>query len=121
DAGLFLPQSRQRLFIVAHRGKLPADLVSDQPDPVYHPAALCAAVEALPDTTHLAWVWWRLPHPPRRNLDLAALLDRNPPEDVWRTDAATKKLLDQMAPLHRRRVEAAFADGEWRAGAVFRR
>lgn len=121
DAALFLPQSRQRLFIVAHKGKLPADLVSDQPDPVFHPTALCSAVEALPDATHMAWVWWRLPHPPRRNVDLGALLDRNPPESAWRSDAATKKLLDQMSPLHRRRVEAAFADGEWRAGAVFRR
>ncbi len=121
DAALFLPQSRQRLFIVAHKGKLPPGLVWDQPDPLYHPAALRSAVEALPDTTHMAWVWWRLPSPPKRNLDLASLLDRDPPEAVWRSDAATAKLLDQMSPLHRRRVEAAFAEGQWRAGAVFRR
>jgi DNA (cytosine-5)-methyltransferase 1 len=121
DAALFSPQSRQRLFIIAHKGKLPPGLTSDQPDAVYHPAGLCAAVESLPDTTHMAWVWWRLPYPPKRNVDLAALLDRNPPEDAWRSDDDLKHLLDLMAPLHRQRVDAAFADRKWRAGAVFRR
>ncbi len=110
DAALFSPQSRQRLFIIAHKGKLPAALIADEPDPIFHPATLRAAVEALSDTTHMAWVWWRLPHPPRRNADLASLLDRNPPEHVWRSDADAQKLLVQMAPLHRQRVEAALAD-----------
>jgi DNA (cytosine-5)-methyltransferase 1 len=121
DAAMFSPQSRQRLFIVAHKGRIPPGLVSDQPDGIFHPAGLCSAVDALPDQTRMAWVWWRLPYPPKRNADLASLLERNPPEDVWRSDAATRKLLDQMAPLHRQRVEAAFAEGKWRAGAVFRR
>jgi len=121
DAALFSPQSRQRLFIIAHKGKLPPGLVSDQPDDAFHPAALRAAVAALPDQTHLAWVWWRLPHPPRRNADLAALLDRNPPESAWRSDTDAKRLLSQMAPLHRQRVEAALTDPKWNAGAVYRR
>lgn len=121
DAAMFSPQSRQRLFIVAHKGKLTPSLVADQPDAIYHPAALCSAVDALPDQTRLAWVWWRLPYPPKRNADLAALLDRNPPDSAWRSDADATKLLAQMAPLHRQRVEAALAEGKWRAGAVFRR
>jgi DNA (cytosine-5)-methyltransferase 1 len=121
DAAMFSPQSRQRLFIVAHKGKLPAGLTLDAPDAIYHPAGLCAAVDGLSDETRMAWVWWRLPYPPKRNLDLAALLDRNPPEGVWRSDAAAKKLLAQMAPLHRQRVEAALAAKTWTAGAVFRR
>ena len=65
DAALFSPQSRQRLFIVAHKGKLPPSLVANEPDPAFHPATLRTAVETLSDTTHLAWVWWRLPLPPR--------------------------------------------------------
>lgn len=121
DAAMFSPQSRQRLFIVAHKGKLPANITRDGPDPVFHPPTLCAAVEALPDTTHLAWVWWRMPHPPRRNADLASLLERDPPEHVWRSDDAARKLMAQMAPLHRQRVEAALSDPGWNAGAVFRR
>jgi DNA (cytosine-5)-methyltransferase 1 len=121
DAALFSPQSRPRLFIIAHKGRIPSALEVGGPDPIYHPPNLRAAVEALPDTTHLAWVWWRLPHPKKRNADLASLLDRSPPEPTWRSDAAAKKLIAQMAPLHRQRVEAALADPNWNAGAVFRR
>src|SRR5262245_16612987 len=40
DAALFSPQSRQRLFIIAHKGKLPADLTLDAPDAAFHPAGL---------------------------------------------------------------------------------
>lgn len=121
DAALFLPQSRLRLFIVAHKGKLPAHLVMDQADDRFHPPALRSAVDKLSDETRLAWVWWRLPQPPKRNLDLSALLERNPPEDVWRSDEAAQKLIDQMAPLHRQRVETALKEKSWMAGAVFRR
>jgi len=121
DAAMFSPQSRQRLFIVAHKGKLPANLTTDNPNAVFHPATLCNAVDALPDQTRMAWVWWHLPYPPRRNADLVSLLERTPPEDVWRSDADTRKLMGQMAPLHRQRVEAALADRKWNAGAVFRR
>jgi DNA (cytosine-5)-methyltransferase 1 len=121
DAALFSPQSRQRLFIIAHRGRLPADLEQGQPDPVFHPAALRAAVAALPMDRRLAWAWWRLPHPPERNTNLAALLERSPPEHVWRSYAALRKLLGQMSVTHRERVDAALAQGDWRAGAVFRR
>jgi DNA (cytosine-5)-methyltransferase 1 len=121
DAALFSPQSRPRLFIIAHKGRIPAGLEAESPDPNFHPSKLRAAVEALPDTTHLAWVWWRLPQPTKRNADLASLLDRNPPEAMWRSAAATAKLIGQMAPLHRQRVEAALENPNWNAGAVFRR
>jgi len=121
DAALFSPQSRPRLFIIAHKGRIPAGLEADGPDPTYHPTNLRAAVEALSDTTHLAWVWWRLPHPKKRNTDLASLLDLSPPETAWRSDAAVAKLIDQMAPLHRQRFEAALENPNWNAGAVFRR
>jgi DNA (cytosine-5)-methyltransferase 1 len=40
---------------------------------------------------------------------------------MWRPDEAAHKLIEQMAPLHRRRVEAALAERRWMAGAVFRR
>ena len=121
DAALFSPQSRPRLFIIAHKGRIPVGLEAENPDPVFHPPGLRAAVDALPDTTHLAWVRWRAPQPRTRNTDLASLLDHNPPEDAWRPDAAARKLIDQMAPLHRQRVEAALENPGWNAGAVFRR
>lgn len=121
DAALFSPQSRPRLFIIAHKGRIPDGLIADTPSPVFHPPALRAAVAALPHEASLAWTWWRMPAPPRRNTDLASLLERNPQESVWRSDDATQKLIAQMAPLHRARFEQALADPRWQAGAVYRR
>ncbi len=115
DAALFSPQSRQRLFIVAHKGKLPSPRSPRMNQTPYLSSARRCAPPSKPCPTpaRMAWVWWRLPHPPRRNADLASLLERNPPEGVWRSDAATQKhLMAQMAPLHRQRVEAALADRE---------
>lgn len=121
DAALFSPQSRQRLFIVAHKGRIPDGMQVETPDPLFHPAPLREAVAALPAESRLAWVWWRLPHPPKRNVDLAAVLERDPPADVWRPQAAMKKLVAMMSSLHRQRFEAALADKTWQAGAVYRR
>lgn len=121
DAALFSPQSRQRLFIIAHKGRIPDGLIADTLDPNFHPPLLRAAVDALAPEARMAWTWWRLPSPPRRNVDLTALLEKSPPDNVWRSDAAMDHLLAQMAPLHRARFEAALADRAWKAGAVFRR
>lgn len=121
DAALFSPQSRQRLFIIAHKGPIPETLLASEPDPLFHSSALRAAVGALPAKARMAWIWWRLPHPPLRNLDLASLLERSPPEACWRSEEDTKRLLGQMAPLHRERVHRALSDPDWQVGAVFRR
>lgn len=121
DAVLFTPQSRPRLFVVAVHGRLPDGLTAHAPDPLFHPPTLQAAVEGLSHDSRLAWTWWRLPAPPRRNSDLASVLERRPPDDAWRSQAALDRLVEQMAPLHRARFEAALADPGWRAGAVYRR
>ena len=121
DAALFSPQSRQRLFIVAHKGRISDGLQMQTPDPTFHPGPLRDAVSQLPPEARLAWVWWRLPHPQKRNVDLAGVLEREPPDHAWRTDAAMKNLVSQMAPLHRQRFEAALADRAWGVGAVYRR
>ena len=89
DAALFSPQSRQRLFIVAHKGKLPPGLTPISPTPSIIPPGSAPPSTRCRTTTHMAWVWWRLPYPPKRNVDLAALLERNPPEDAWRSEAET--------------------------------
>jgi DNA (cytosine-5)-methyltransferase 1 len=66
------------------------------------------------------WVWWRLAAPPARNQDLAALLE---PDDAvdWHDEAATAKIVGQLAPAHQAKLMAASAAGERRVGAVFRR
>lgn len=115
DASAYVPQSRVRCVIVA---------TLEAPGPCAgRPSARRAVAEAkarLPAALQARWVDWTLGPPPRRNADLAAVLE---PDDAvaWRSDDETAALVAQMDGLHRLRLEAAIASGERRIGAVFRR
>lgn len=121
DASHFVPQSRPRVFVIAHRGAAPSHLVQGSPHPIHQPNTLIRAVTTLPASVRERWVWWRLPDPPRRNTALADILDRKPPAHVWRDQAALDKLIAQMSPAHRARLDEAVADPSFQAGAVYRR
>ena len=115
DAARFLPQSRPRVFVLATREAVPAELVGDSP---FHTRAVREAAARLPADLAGAWVWWRGEAPARRNADLIDLVET---DGDWNPPERTQALLDLMAPLHRARVEAAKAAGERHVGAVFRR
>lgn len=110
DAARFTPQSRPRIFVVAARD-VRADLIGESP---FHTPGLRAAFAGLPDALKASWCWWRLPAPPARNTDLAALLEEDAP---WRSRADTARLLSLMNPAHRARL----GQGPRVVGAVFRR
>lgn len=118
DAALWLPQSRPRLFIVALRGVEGAE--GTGPVGPFHPPRLVAAHGRLPDAVRAGWAWWSLPVPPRRNLDLAGVLEPDAAVD-WLSGEQTQALLALAAPLHGARLEAARASGERRVAAAFRR
>jgi DNA (cytosine-5)-methyltransferase 1 len=116
DAGLWLPQSRPRLFIVGLKDAAGAEAAPG----IFHSPRLIAAHDRLPEAVKANWAWWSLPAPPRRNLDLAALLEPDAAVD-WFDANQTQDLLALSAPLHRARLEAALASGERRVAAAFRR
>ncbi len=115
DAACWLPQSRPRLFVVAIKGEAPR---AGGPGGPFHSPRLVAAHARLPETVKAAWAWWRLPQPPRRNLDLAALLEPDAAV-AWLDDP--EALLTLAAPLHRARIAAALASGRRAVGAAYRR
>ena len=114
DAAAFVPQSRPRLFVVAHAGEPPRALVGTSP---FHTRGVKAAQGRLPAGLAKHWVWWRLAAPPARNTNLAALLE---PDDavVWHSERVTERWLDLMGPLHRQRLAAQAGRA---VGAAFRR
>jgi DNA (cytosine-5)-methyltransferase 1 len=119
DAAHWLPQSRPRLFVVAMRdAALDGAPETSAPSAPFHSTRLVAAHARLPQAVRDAWAWWSLPVPPRRNLDLSALLE---PDDAveWLDDGDA--VLALAAPLHRARVEAAVASGRRMVGAAYRR
>jgi len=118
DAALFTPQSRPRLFVIAARN-VPSALVAPGPSEPFHTHALRNVVARLPDGLRKRFVWWGLDAPPKRNTRLADLLDAE--SDAWDAPEKTKKLLSQMSPLQRTRVDALRESGRPEVGAVFRR
>ena len=117
DAAAFLPQSRPRVFIIATREAPPPGLQGDSP---FHTLAVRQAHAALPEALKAQWLWWAPGAPPRRNTELAALLE---PDGAvsWHRPEQTRHILSLMAPLHRAKVQAARAVGSRQVGAVFRR
>jgi DNA (cytosine-5)-methyltransferase 1 len=123
DAALFVPQSRERVFIVAAPAEaaMPPELTQGGPTEPFHAAALRKAVANLPPSLRACWRWWRLPAPPARNTTLLDLLDFEAPCD---SDAETRRLIELMEPAHRAKVVAAMLDaefGEIAVGAICRR
>jgi DNA (cytosine-5)-methyltransferase 1 len=117
DAAAFLPQSRPRVFVIATRQGPPARLTGAS---AFHTRAVLAAHAALPPDLAERWVWWNAPAPPKRNTDLAALLE---PDEacLWHSPERTERLLALMAPLHRARIDALRERGGRAVGGVFRR
>ncbi len=118
DAAALLPQSRPRVFVLAARGPVPANLAGAPGS--FHTSAVRQAQTRLPAALNGRWLWWRLAAPPARNTRLADLLE--PDQAVrWRTPEQTRALFDQMSPSHRARLEAARAGGGRIVAAVYRR
>jgi DNA (cytosine-5)-methyltransferase 1 len=123
DAVHFVPQSRPRLFIVAvdKKRKIPERLIWPQPDPTWHPPYLRNAYQNLTEESKDAWVWWSLPAPPTRQSTFADVIDDDPQGVIWHTASETRRLLDMMSPINRRKVELAKMTGKRMVGGIYRR
>jgi DNA (cytosine-5)-methyltransferase 1 len=124
DAALFVPQSRERVFIVAidNAVTVPADIVAPSPSRPFHPPALVAACERY---ARHAPIWWRLPVPPRRNTVFADLIEGAPTGIPWHSQAETDRLIAMMAPVHLAKLEeaqrASQSSGKRMVGGLYRR
>lgn len=123
DAVQFVPQSRPRLFVIAvHRSRpIPQDLVSNMPNASWHTPSLVNACSRLTQKAKDAWVWWKLPAPATRDVVFADLLESSPKGVDWHSAGETRKLLDSMTPINRRKVAAAKRSGRPMVGAIYKR
>jgi DNA (cytosine-5)-methyltransferase 1 len=118
DAALFVPQSRERVFIIAVDAALPipTDLLADKPMAPVHPPTLVVACKRQRNP-----IWWRLPIPPKRNTTFADVIEDTPRGVPWHTKAETDQLIEMMTPVHLAKVEAAKRAGKRRIGGIYRR
>ena len=118
DAVMFVPQSRQRVFIIGIDADtyIPAALFASEPRAPFHPPALVAACKRQRDP-----IWWRLPIPPKRNSAFADLIEDHPTGVLWHSAGETERLIAMMAPVHLAKLEAASRAGRKMVGGLYRR
>lgn len=123
DASHFVPQSRPRLFIVGIRPDIaiPKSFILPKASPHWHSRALIGAYEGVPKSAQENWVWWSLPQPPVRNTSFADLIEDNPADVDWHTPAETKRLLDMMSDVNRKKVEKVKATKKKVVGTIYKR
>lgn len=123
DAVHFVPHSRPRLFIIGvHKSiPVPQELTADGPGGPWHSPALVEAYGALSKRSRDAWLWWKLPAPPKRVAALADLVEDEPKGVVWHTHAETQNLLKMMSTVNRAKVALAKKAGRRMVGTVYRR
>jgi DNA (cytosine-5)-methyltransferase 1 len=118
DAAHFVPQSRERVFIIAidATAPIPAELLAERPKAPFQPPALVAACQRQRDP-----IWWRLPIPLARNSILADVIEDEPRVIPWQTQAETERLIGMMSPTNLAKVEAAKRSGKRMVGCLYKR
>jgi DNA (cytosine-5)-methyltransferase 1 len=124
DAMNFVPQSRQRLFVIAtldtvlkhQRTDFP---LSEQLESATRSRALAAFMEAHGE---IRWRIRVLPEPVVERVPLEQILEelRNDSPEWWSAERA-EYLLNQMSPRHRSQANRMIRGSTWSYGTVFRR
>lgn len=121
DAVRFVPQSRQRLFVVGSKAK--ADLLKEtsrvflQSD--LRPSALADFIFMNPE---IGWSIRPLPSLPPSTRRLADIIENVPlNSEVWWSKERCEYLMNQMSEKHHDEAERMIAGSKWSYGTVFRR
>ena len=117
DAAWFVPQSRQRLFVVGRRGA-----GDGTPLPMTSRVRPPALVNFMLGHPEIRWSVRELPPPPLAGPRLETILE-NLPDDApeWWSRERAEYLLGQMSERHRALADAMIAFNAWSYGTVFRR
>lgn len=122
DASRFVPQSRQRLFVIGVLDGLNVWCVKEQLqfyESDTRPKALCDFVLEHPE---IRWNIRDLPSLPTPKLSLKDILEDIPDDSpLWWNKERSAYLLNQMSQKHRKIAEKMIQDNEFSYGTVFRR
>ena len=122
DAAWFVPQSRQRLFVVGtSKAFEPPRSAETQRFYESHvrPKALA---DFILQHSEIDWRIRKLPVPPRTSVPLPEIIEDPPPDSlIWWSVPRAKYLLQQMSAKHRETANRLIAGRGWSYGTVFRR
>ena len=122
DASRFVPQSRQRLFVVGAKDAGPSTAGIREESFVQgnaRPAALADFIFMHPE---IRWNVRSLPALPQSTLGLRDIVEDVPlNSEIWWSRDRRDYLLNQMSPRHLADAKAMMAGKTWSYGTVFRR
>jgi len=121
DASRFVPQSRQRLFVVGSKDASPCAMMREESffQGNARPAALADFIFMHPE---IRWNVRQLPPLPESSLRLKDIVEDVPlNSEIWWSRDRCDYLLNQMSPRHLADARAMMAGDAWSYGTVFRR
>lgn len=122
NAALFVPQSRQRLFLIGKRVSQKADRIAETPsfyESQLRPHALANFILCNPD---IRWSLRELPPIDSEKKSLRSILENLPANSIyWWSKERAEYLLNQMSEKHRSIADKMIAGKEITYGTVFRR
>lgn len=122
DASHFVPQSRQRLFIIGTRGFPKSSCVNETPSFLENPARPSALADFIFWNPDIKWNIRDLPCLPKRTTVLADILEDLPHNSpFWWSEDRAHYLLNQMSPRHREIADRMISGKSTTYGTVFRR
>lgn len=123
DAARFVPQSRQRLFVVGSLEEpMPMDSMKEQFQFFQCDARPRGLAEFILAHDEIRWNIRPLPSQPELKLTLADILEELPESSsYWWNKGRAEYLLEQMSPRHREIAEKMINGSDITYGTVFRR
>jgi DNA (cytosine-5)-methyltransferase 1 len=121
DAGRFVPQSRQRLFVIGTKTSNVAAL-NDTPKFYQSDCRPVALADFIMWNADINWRIRQLPPLPANETRLPDILENlSPNSKMWWSQERADYLLNQMSPKHRAQAEAMINGYRISYGTVFRR
>lgn len=122
DAAHFVPQSRQRLFIVGSKGLRKSPRTRETPSFLENSARPPALADFILWNPDIGWNIRDVPKLPKRTASLSDILEDLPHNSsFWWSDERAGYLLNQMSPRHREIADGMISGKSITYGTVFRR
>jgi DNA (cytosine-5)-methyltransferase 1 len=123
DARYFVPQSRERVFVVAVDAQVDCTALTMPytPRSEWYPSSLHRALAHLPESICPLWRRWHLRMPSAPVKPLIDLIEEEPTGVKWNTHEQTNRLLEMMTPLNLAKVNAALAISTPAIGLLYKR
>lgn len=121
DAVRFVPQSRQRLFVVGSKAR-PNTVKESSPMLFQGDARPAALADFILMNPEIGWSIRMLPPLPRAAVKLSDIVEDVPlNSELWWSEDRCHYLLNQMSEKHRAEADRMMAGARWTYGTVFRR